>query len=170
MLGAERDRIVEAERIALHQAVFALFPLGLVDDEDDRRVLAAQPARDFLVERGHPGAAVDHEQRRIGLAHRLFGLHAHAAGQGRRVIILETRGIDDAKIEAEQMAVALAAVARHPGLVVDERKALADQPVEQRGFADIGPADNGNRRESRHETNPYYTGPPRPGRCISARP
>ncbi len=80
MFGAQCDRIVEAKRIALHQAVFALFPLRLVDEKDDRRVLAAQPARDFLVERGHARAAVDHEKRGIGLAHRLFGLDAHPAG------------------------------------------------------------------------------------------
>jgi len=52
----------------------------------------------------------------------------------------------------------------------DERKALADQPVEQRRFADIGAADNGDRRESRHGLVPILSGPPRPGRCISARP
>src|SRR3546814_5501593 len=40
---------------------------------------------------------------------------------------------------------------RHPRLVVDERKALADEPVEQRRLAHIGPADNGNRRVSRHD-------------------
>src|SRR3546814_10747650 len=50
MFGAERERIVEAERIGLHQPRLALLALGLVDDQDDRRVLAAQPARDFRSE------------------------------------------------------------------------------------------------------------------------
>src|SRR3546814_1453488 len=61
MFGAECDRIVETERIPLHQAVFALLPFRLVDEEDDRRVLAAQPAIDFLVERSHPGPARSEE-------------------------------------------------------------------------------------------------------------
>src|SRR3546814_18686779 len=37
MFGAECDRIVETERIALHQAVFPLLPFRLLDEEDDRR-------------------------------------------------------------------------------------------------------------------------------------
>ena len=40
---------------------------------------------------------------------------------------------------------ALAPVARDAGLVVDQRELLPDQTIEQRRFADIGPADNGNR-------------------------
>src|SRR3982074_882015 len=38
-----------------------------------------------------------------------------------------------------------AAIARNTGLVVDQRELLPDQPVEQRRFSDIGPADDGNR-------------------------
>src|SRR3546814_19094622 len=45
MFGAQCDRIVETERIAFHQAVFAPLAFRLVDEEDDRRVFAAQPAR-----------------------------------------------------------------------------------------------------------------------------
>src|SRR3546814_741705 len=150
MFGAERERIVEAERIGFHQPRLALLALGLVDAEDDRRVLAAQPARDLLVERGDAGARVDQEQRRVDLTHRFFGLHAHPTRQRRRVLVLEPRGVDDAKGQAEQFAVALAPVARHPRLVVDKREPLADEPVEQGRFADIGPADNGDRRGPRH--------------------
>src|SRR3546814_14385040 len=82
-------------------------------------------------------------------------LHAHPARQGRRVIILETRGIDDGEFQAEQLAVALAAVARHPRLVVDEREPLADEPVEQRRLAHLGQPDNGHRRVSRPPHFPF---------------
>src|SRR3546814_14635972 len=51
----------------------------------------------------------------------------------------------DQKFQPQQPGIALAPVARHPRLVVDEREALADKPVEQGRFADIGPADNGDR-------------------------
>ena len=43
------------------------------------------------------------------------------------------------------LRLALAAVARDAGLVIDQRKLLPDQAVEQRRFADIGPADDGDR-------------------------
>src|SRR3546814_4115939 len=55
---------------------------------------------------------------------------------------LITRGIDDAEIEPDQMRVPLAPIARHPRLIVDQRELLADEPVEQRRLADIGPADD----------------------------
>ena len=41
------------------------------------------------------------------------------------------------------MAVALAAVARDAGPVIDQRDALADQAIEQGRLADIGSADDG---------------------------
>ena len=51
----------------------------------------------------------------------------------------------DGEFEIAEPRLALAAVARHAGLVIDQRELLPDQPVEQRRFADIGPADDGNR-------------------------
>src|SRR3546814_9557355 len=78
---------------------------GLVGDEHDRRGRSAQPAGDLLVERHQPRARVDQEQRDIGLAHRRLGLHAHPPWQRRGVVILITRGIDDAEIEPDQMRV-----------------------------------------------------------------
>ena len=44
MLGRKRDRIAEAEAEALEHAGLAGAAFGLVGDEDDRRVGAAQPA------------------------------------------------------------------------------------------------------------------------------
>ena len=53
---------------------FAAAPFGLVGDDDHRRRLGAQPAADFLVERGQALARVDQEQGGVGLAHRGLGL------------------------------------------------------------------------------------------------
>ena len=46
------------------------------------------------------------------------------------------------EFEIAKPAHAFAAVAGDAGLVIDQRELLPDQPVEQRRFADIGPADN----------------------------
>ena len=46
---------------------------------------------DFLVQRRHAFARIDHEQRDVGLAHRRLGLRAHPAGQCVRILILEAR-------------------------------------------------------------------------------
>ena len=87
-------------------------------------------------------ARIDQEQGGVGLAHRGFGLLAHSARQGLRILVLETGGVDHAEVEAEQLRFALAAVAGDAGPVVDQRQALADEPVEQRRFPDVGPADD----------------------------
>src|SRR5690606_16449115 len=42
-------------------------------------------------------------------------------------------------------SLALAQVARHPRLVVDQRETPADEPVEERGLADVRPPDDGKR-------------------------
>ena len=105
---------------------------------------APQPAGDFLVERGQPLARVDQEQGDVGLAHRRLGLGAHPAGQARRVLVLEPGGVHHPEFQAEQLPFALAPVAGHAGPVVDQREALADEAVEQRRFADIGAADDGD--------------------------
>src|SRR3546814_11350748 len=104
------------------------------------RSRSAQPAGDLLVERHQPRARVDQEQRDIGLAHRRLGLHAHPPWQRRGVVILITRGIDDAEIEPDQMRVPLAPIPRHPRLLGDQRELLAAQPVAQLRLADLGPA------------------------------
>ena len=60
-----------------------------------------------------------------------------------------------------------AAVARHARPVVDQREPLADQPVEQRRFADVRPADDGDGEAH----GPRYRGAWRgvgPGRATTA--
>jgi hypothetical protein len=116
--------------------------------------LAAQPAPDLLVERNHSGPRVDQEQRDVGLAHRRTGLRAHAAGQRIGVFILIARGIDDPEVEPEQVRLALAPVAGHAGAIVDQRQPPADQAIEQGGFADIRPADNGDGGQLGHGLRP----------------
>ncbi len=56
--------------------------------------------------------------------------------------------VDGDEFEAAQMRLAFAPVARHAGRVVDESKPPADEPVEQRGLADIRPSDDRNFREA----------------------
>jgi hypothetical protein len=47
-------------------------------------------------------------------------------------------------VQIAQLRFALAPVTGHPGAVIDKRQLLANQTVEQRGFAYIGSADNGH--------------------------
>jgi hypothetical protein len=56
--------------------------------------------------------------------------------------IFEPGGIDQREVQIAKPAKAFAAVAGDARLIVDQREPPSDQPVEQRRFADIGPADN----------------------------
>ena len=77
-------RVAEAEGVAFEHAAFARRAFGLVGDQHHRHVLFAQPAADFLVQRGQPGARVDHEQRGVRAFEADLGLRAHPPGQAVR--------------------------------------------------------------------------------------
>ncbi|BCA57565.1 hypothetical protein HMP06_0334 [Sphingomonas sp. HMP6] len=79
-----------------------------------------------------------------------LGLLAHPAGQRGRVLILIARGIDHAKIEADQRRCPLAPITSHAGAIIDEREFFADETVEKGGFADVRPADNCDHGETGH--------------------
>ena len=64
VLGADRDRGVEAEGEELDRIGLACGVVALVDDEDHRRVGAAQPIGHLVVERRQSGVGVDDEEDR----------------------------------------------------------------------------------------------------------
>ena len=59
--------------------------------------------------------------------------------------LLQPGGVDQRESRDRRCGLALAAVAGDARPVVDQREAPADQPVEQRRLADIGPPDDRNR-------------------------
>ena len=65
------------------------------------------------------------------------------------------------------MRLPLAAVTGDAGLVVDKRQLLADKPVEEGGFSDVGPADDGD--SERHGPLHSELGAPRQGRAGDQR-
>ena len=154
MLGRQRDRIAKTQPERLEDRRFGGAALGLVGEQDDRRVAAAQPARDLGIERGYARARVDHEQRGVGLRHRGLGLRAHPARKRLRIVFLIAGRVDDAELQPEQVGVALAPVARDTRTIVDQRDALADEAVEQCRLADIGAADDRDGRLLLHIKSP----------------
>ena len=137
MFRAERNGIAKAKRIAFQYPGFRRLALGLVDQQHDRRSGTSEPAGDFFVKRRETGTTIDHEYRQLRSRNRHFRLLAHPSGQALGVLVLITGRIDDVELETQQIGSALPPVARNPGRVVDQRQLLANQTVEQRGFADI---------------------------------
>ena len=146
VFGRDAERLSQAQRIAFVNAGLCRLAFGLVGDEHDRHFLLAQPAGDFLVQRGDARTCIDDEQRGIGAFQADLGLLAHAAGKRFCVLVFPACGVDHRKLETRDHGIAHPAVARDAGLVVDQGEFLADQPVEQGGLAHVGPADDDHGR------------------------
>ena len=143
VLGRDRQRLAETERIGLVDARLGRAALAFIGGEDHLLAGAAHQLGENLVGRHHAGPRIDQEQHEIGLGDGRFRLLAHARGKP-LIPGLEPRGIDEGDGARPKLGLGLAPVARQPGLVVDQRQLLADQPVEQGGLADIRPSDDGD--------------------------
>ena len=123
---------------------------GLVGHHDHRLAGAAHQIGEGAVVRHRAGLGIEHEEHRVRLLDRLFGLRQHPPGEAFGMGVLEARGVDDGEVEIAEPRLPLAAVARHARPVVDQSEPLADQPVEQRGLADIRPPDDGDGEAHGH--------------------
>ncbi len=145
MLGRDLDRVAQAQRVGFHRAGVALLALALVGDQHHRLVGAAREIGKGAIVRRQAGACIDHEHQGVGKSDRNLGLFLHPRGQRALGALVEARSVDEREFEIAETSLAFPAVAGDAGFVIDQRKLLPDQPIEQRRFSDIGPADNGNR-------------------------
>ncbi len=144
MLGGYRHRFAEAEVVGFHGARITGGALALVGGNDHRLAAFPQRVGDDSISGGQSGAGVDHEEADIGIQNRRACLHGHARGQTLRRTFIEAGRVDQAQIQPLNIVLRRRAVARHTRRVIDNGQALAGEPIEQRRFADIGPADNGD--------------------------
>ena len=94
MLGRDRDRIAEPERIGFADAGLRGAAFALVRHQDRRLAGAAHEVGKGAVDRHRAGARIDQEQDRVGRGDRGLGLRLHAAGEARRRGLLEAGGVD----------------------------------------------------------------------------
>ena len=96
-----------------------------------------------------PAGGVHHEHDHVGLADREARLFLHLdlddAGDRRRV---EPAGVDDDEPPAVPFGVAVEPVARGMCAILHDGRALADDSVEERGLANVRPADDGDDRQA----------------------
>ena len=143
---AHRERLSEAEGEELPAVVLPAVVVRLVDDDDHLLAAAPQPRGDRLVVVGHPDGAVDDEQHHVGVADggldlpADLGLELRSAGH-------PAAGVDDAEGDAEPIGLQRLAVARHARVVLDDRRLLADDAVEQRALPDVRATDDGDDGE-----------------------
>ena len=128
--------------------------LGLVGDEDHRLAGLAHHLGEGAVVGQDAGLGVDQEEDQVGFMNGYLGLREHAAGQRGGGSILEAGGVDDVELQVVELRRMDAAVAGDTRRVVDQGQPASGEPVEQRGLADVGPADDGYL-ESHFVTTPF---------------
>ena len=145
---ADGENFVEAELGKFVRAFSARSRVHLVDGDQNGLPLFRNFSADFAVQRHDAFLHIDDEDDGV-------------CGFDRQIHLFQ-RGLDDDVVgffaaqqadaagvhERERLAAPLGlggdAVARDAGLVMHNRNPLADDAVEQRGFADIWPSDNGD--------------------------
>ena len=143
MFGGDAQRLAQPQFPGLDHAGIGGGAFGLVGGEDHVGGAFAQDFGKDPVGGRQPGAGVDDEEADVGHVHRAFGQLAHPALQAFVGGLFQTGGVDHGEAQIAQPGLALAQVAGHAGLVVDQRQPLADEPVEQGGLAHVGASDDG---------------------------
>ena len=89
------------------------------------------------------GGRLDHEEHEVRLVDGDLDLRADGRLEDVVGVCGVAAGVHDGELPAAPFAAAVMAVAGHTGGVVNDGLPHADQAVEEGGFADIGPADDG---------------------------
>jgi hypothetical protein len=148
VIRRDGDRVPEPQLVELDRGVAAGQTIGFVRDQNRRFVGSPQHVGDFMVARVDATARVDHEHDNVGLADGDVGLLARVVGNlGERsgfdfLIVLQSAGVDQGELDSAPVRRAVDAVASRSRLVFDDGAPFADQAVEQRGLADVRPADD----------------------------
>ena len=161
--------LVPAERVELHALELALLVVGLVDGHDHRCRGTAEQVGGLRVRRRHAGGRIDHEDDDVRLVDGEARLFLDARLDRIVGIDLEPAGVHDDEPAAVPLGVAVEAVASRPRTVLDDRRPMADDAVEERALADVGPTDDGDDRErpaeARRRRAGSLVGRPRSGRA-----
>ena len=149
-LGGDGQQLLDAEAAKLLRVGLDVGRVHFVDRQQQRLAHANQLARQFDVGCGQFGAAIDHHHDGVGLLQRDLGLAENLGGDQRFVFGNDAAGIDHAQRPARPFGFAVETVAGDAGLVADDGAARSDEAVEERRFADVGAADNGQRSGQGH--------------------
>ncbi len=144
MGGADRDGTSEVKPREIALQVFVFWVIDLVDHEDDRRLRFAQDSRKLLVDRRESVLRVHHKQDHVAFAHGGIRRAPNLRPQFHFAGASNSSGVPDRKRPRPAHAGSGQPVARDAGLIVDDGDVPAGEPVEQRRFAYIGPADDGD--------------------------
>ena len=155
--GGDGKRIAQAQRVEVVHRVAHLLIVDLVDHQNDRLVAAAQHGRHVLIIRRQPRASVGEEEDDVARLDGDLRLTAHLFEQDVVRARLDAAGVDQREFVVQPLAVRVDAVAGDAGGVLHDGDAPSGDLVEEGGFADVRPADHGDKGFS-HVFPPFRAG------------
>ena len=139
MFRTHRHRVAQAQFKGLHGRGGAGAAFGLIRNHQHRHAHPPEPSRESAI-RGHDsGARIHHKQHEGGATQSGLRTRAHAAGHGIGWGFLKPGGIHQGHVASGDARGHFLPVTRDAGCIMHQRHAPLRQPVEQRGFAHIGP-------------------------------
>ena len=166
VLGRQQRGLLEAELEDLVREVALARRVRLVRRDDHLAAGTSEQLRDFSVNWGQALPDVEQEDDGVGLVDRDLRLRLDR-GLGRILVRVQ---IEPGRVDHGELPPpvrdAVEPVAREARLRVDDRLAPAEDAVEQRRFADVGAADDGDDR-ARHASS-VANSARRPDGCISS--
>src|SRR5690606_19748730 len=154
--GGDADRRAQAQRRKLADNGVRIGPVDLVGDQEGVLVALAQVLGDHLVAGGPAGAGIDQEQHRVRFLDGLQRLPGHQRIDA-VLVAGQAAGVHDNEGLTLPDGFAILAITGQPGHVGDYGVTTFGQTVEQRGFADIRPAHQGNDRN--HDYSAHLLAP-----------
>ena len=145
--GGERDGILfQSEFVKL--IIFKRQVAGavnLVDAGDDGFAALREHNGNLAIVGGQPRAHVADENDNVRRINGNLRLRAHLFQNDVVGLGFDAAGVDEGKRVPAPFGLAVDAVARDTGGVLDDRQALTDDLIEERRFPDVRSADNGNK-------------------------
>ena len=147
VLGADGKDVANAQLAKVLGSGGHGVALNLVYGQKHGLAAANQQLHQVVVGAGQLSARIHHQHQCIGLFERHLGLGVDRRGHQFRVVGHDAAGVDQAKLPAGPIVLAIDAVAGDAGLVPNNGSAALGEPIEERGFAHVGPAHNGHQRQ-----------------------
>ena len=148
MNGADGKHLFKTELGKFVHAFFRTARVHLVDRDQDGLAAAPQFFRHFPIQRHNAVLHVDDQNDDVGrLEGQVHLLHRRLDDDVIRLFAAQqtdAAGVHQRERTAMPFGLGADAIARHSRLIMNDGNAPADNAVEQSGFADIRPADDGN--------------------------
>ena len=149
MLRRDGIDFLDAKHIKVSDQRLGFWGIDFIGGREDRLAGLSQEIHDLPIHRCQPVPSIQDENQRIRLCDGEPGLLAnqrvHKVLRGRN----QAAGVDQPEGPPSIFRFRRVAVARYSWEVLDDRLPAPQDTIEERGLADIGPADDGDSKHAR---------------------